>query len=195
MGLLVISAAIITITTLPCLVLRRRLTRTEDALSRAINAASTSQRERVANIAHEQSKMSKKLDLLLLQTDRVAGDIKDIRNIMLKERGCVTALESHLGVISEQLNTQEQKILAGLATGQGRVGRTETDINELRKMADKNTCKLNKVGDSLADIAAFIDMTEIERGVLPERGQESSRRVNALRLSALKLQDGNTTRK
>lgn len=108
---------------------------------------------------------------------------------------------------------QEQRILASLVAEQGRAGKTEAEIKGLRKTAEyvhpfdgcsdhslralsfcsESAGKLSKVGDSLADIAAFIDMTEIEHGVLPEHGKESTRRVNALRSSALRLRSDSTS--
>ena len=49
----------------------------------------------------------------------------------------------------------------------------------------RNAAKLGRVGHALGDIAGFIDMTEVEQGILPERGKDSSRRVDSLRSSAM----------
>lgn len=62
-----------------------------------------------------------------------------------------------------------------------------TQIYPFFQITSQNASKLNKVGVSIADIAGYIDRKEIEDGVLPEEGKESSKRVNSLRDSALDM--------
>lgn len=88
-GLLVVSALI----TLPYLALRKRVTRSEEALSRITSAAARAQRQQTADVLREQMKLGKQMELLQWQMDRTAGDIKDMRNIMLKERTSIAAFE------------------------------------------------------------------------------------------------------
>ena len=59
----------------------------------------------------------------------------------------------------------------------------------LMKQHRRNATKLGRVGHALGDIAGFIDMTEVEQGVLPERGRDSSRRVEDLRTKAMRVLD------
>ena len=53
----------------------------------------------------------------------------------------------------------------------------------------RNATKLGRVGHALGDIAGFIDMTEVEQGVLPEKGRDSTRRVEDLRTNAMGVLD------
>ena len=112
------------------------------------------------------------------------------------------------------MKSQEQHVLSALAAEQKRHSKTENEINELRKTAEyvlyspilplpfsnqplfqtkhsQNADNLGKVAVSLADIATFIEQTELEQGVPPEQGKESSKRVSALREKAFDVWQSN----
>ncbi|KAH8118350.1 hypothetical protein DFH11DRAFT_1540546 [Phellopilus nigrolimitatus] len=177
-GLLVVSALLAPFTILPYFALRRHMTRSDAMLNKLLSVTATAQREQTSDVSRELKKLGVQLESLQWQADRVAGDVKDVRSIAIKERIRASALETRSEEFSVHLKASEQNIIAGLAAERTRTNKMETEIlNALRKTADKTASDLDKVGNSLADIAAFIDLTEIEQGVLPERGAESSRRI------------------
>lgn len=49
----------------------------------------------------------------------------------------------------------------------------------------QNAAKLGRVGHALGDVAGFIDMTELEQGILRERGKGNTRWADSLRTSAM----------
>ncbi|EJD01435.1 uncharacterized protein FOMMEDRAFT_169557 [Fomitiporia mediterranea MF3/22] len=189
-GLLAFSVLLGTACALPpYILLRRRLVRLEAELSK-LNASAIGTglvRARTAEVLREVKALSVQVDAVKAQVDRMGGDVKDMRSIGLKERTRLAGVETRFDSLSEQLKLYEQRVLAALAAEQKRNSKTDEEINGLRKTADKNANNLSKVAVSLADIADFIDRSEIEQGVLPEQGKESSKHVNALRDSALRV--------
>ncbi|KAL5527396.1 hypothetical protein ACEPAG_6187 [Sanghuangporus baumii] len=190
-GLLVFSTVLVTACTLPpYLLLRTRLARVDGALSDVLHVARRAKASQytqgqVMEAAREVGHVREEMEVLRGQVEKVASDVRDVRSVLLKERVRLASIEGRFDGLSEQLKSQEQRVLTALAAEQKRYSKTENEINELRKTADQNADNLSKVAVSLADIATFIHQTELEHGIPPERGKESSKRVNALRDSAL----------
>ncbi|KAL5530411.1 hypothetical protein ACEPAF_6669 [Sanghuangporus sanghuang] len=190
-GLLAFSTVLITACTLPpYLLLRTRLVRVDGTLSDVFHVAQRAKASQytegqVLEAVREVRRVREETEVLRGQADKIASDVRDVRSVLLKERVRLASIEGRFDGLSEQLKSQEQRVLTALAAEQKRYSKMENEINELRKTADQNADNLSKVAVSLADIATLIHQTELEHGIPPERGKESSKRVNALRDSAL----------
>ncbi|OCB91552.1 hypothetical protein A7U60_g1178 [Sanghuangporus baumii] len=181
-GLLAFSTVLITACTLPpYLLLRTRLARVDGTLSDVFHVAQRAKASQytegqVLEAVREVRRVREETEVLRGQADKIASDVRDVRSVLLKERVRLASIEGRFDGLREQLKSQEQRVLTALAAEQKRYSKTENEINELRKTADQNADNLSKVAVSLADIATLIHQTELEHGIPPERGKESSKR-------------------
>lgn len=97
LGLVAFTVALTTACALPVhFMLRRRLLRLDEALETIITSKKRYDKELFLTWNREAQQLRSQLENIQARIDKVNGDVKDIRNVLLKERSRLESIDSRL---------------------------------------------------------------------------------------------------
>jgi len=187
-GLLLISAIFIPISFLPYVVLRRHLLRLNGNLDK-LAAATTEIRHELSTARLQLQLRNEELSRMRGDCEHLKTDINHVRDDFQGDHEQVVTLKSEIQKLREHTILLEQRHGSAADAQDSRMVRTESEINCLKTTDSIYTGSFKELGISLANIAAVLHEIDVQLGPLPGRGDEKSRRIEALRSVALKLQN------
>lgn len=180
-GLLTISALMLPITIIPFLSLRRRLVRMEKVLDKMACAYEASIRDEIPRVRTVQDSHQRWLQSL----------DKQLVTLAVENKSNIKGFGRDLSGLASRLNENDERYKHYVADRQALrksteeigdiIKRHERQVEALTLSATRYDRISGRLGNSLADVAAFIHETEVRHGIVHEPSAGSSRRVEILR--------------